>query len=146
MKFILIHLYTYSQHIFENVYKYVTVCFYMSTVHIYSFGHMFDIQWEPREDDFYIDVRELKKYKTCLDTNKLGTDKTMQRKYLQHPEIKEFYEHNILFPARENMPSRIYIGCHQGKHKSVMLAIQLANDLKRRYKKVVLQHLTISLD
>jgi len=116
----------------------------LDTVYIYSFGHIFNVQWEPHESDFYIDVRDLKKYKTCLETNKLGTDKAMQRKYLQHPEIKEFYEHEILFPTRETMPKRIFIGCHQGKHKSVMLAIQLAKDLKRRYKKVFLHHLTLS--
>ncbi len=113
-------------------------------VHIYSFGHDFEMWWELHEKDFYIDVRHLNKYKTCLDIHTLGTDKAMQRKYLKNPNIREFYEREILFPIRETHPKRVFIGCHQGKHKSVMLAIQLAKDLKRRYKKVFLQHLTIN--
>lgn len=108
---------------------------------IHSFGHQYLIP-EIKENDLYVDVRELKKYNVGIE--KKGTDKATRRKYLKNVDIRDFYENNILFIVRENNFDNVYIGCHQGKHKSVCLAEQLYIDASRRFDKVALKHLTIN--
>ncbi len=107
---------------------------------IYSFGHKYLIP-EIKENDLYVDVRDLKKFNT--DIKNVGTDKVTRRKYLRNPDIRDFYEKNILFVVRENDFNSVYIGCHQGKHKSVCLAEQLFIDMEKRVKNITLKHITI---
>ncbi len=109
-------------------------------MNIYSFGHDYLLP-EIGENDLYVDVRSLKKFN--IGINKLGTDKATRRKYLKDPNIRDFYDKNIWFVVRENNFDNIYIGCHQGKHKSVCLAEQLYIDMKKRVKNITLNHMTI---
>ncbi len=122
---------------------------------IYSFGHEIVLPERANNkysNSVYIDARPLKSVKVGIAN--IGTDVATRRKFVNHPDIRDFYEQHILFPVREkvneytvspNDPPEInvYIGCHQGKHKSVCLAEKLRIDMKRRCEKVTVQHLTL---
>ncbi len=125
-------------------------------LNIFSFGHNVLIPEHIRMyNSIYVDVRELKSVKVGIDNN--GTDIATMRKYVNHPDIKDFYEQNILFPVRQKVieytnwdgvtpPLNIYIGCHQGIHKSVCLAEKLAIDMKHRCDSISVKHLTLKLE
>ena len=105
-------------------------------MNIYSFGHQY-LMPEIKENDLYVDAGELKKCNVGLSEK--GTDKATRRKYL-NADIREFYENKILFIVRAKEYDNVYIGCHQGKHKSVCLAEQLFIDANRRFENVTLIH------
>ena len=110
-------------------------------MNIYSFGHKY---FSPTvtENDLYVDVRELNKIKVGI--NKVGTDKATRRKYLNHMDIREYYENYIWYRVCEKKFHNVYIGCHEGRHKSVCLAEQLYIDAGKRFE-VTLEHLTIDM-
>lgn len=111
-----------------------------------SFGYSYGL---PPEADLVIDVRMLPNPFFARELRRLtGRDPEVREYLLRQPETSEFLRRlsemiQYLIPLYEKEGKSyltIAIGCTGGRHRSVVIAEQLANMLKKKDLDVVLRH------
>ncbi|MDR1796133.1 MAG: RNase adapter RapZ [Clostridiales Family XIII bacterium] len=113
---------------------------------VQSFGYKYGM---PQEADFILDVRFIPNPFYVDELRELtGRDEKVRAYVMDHPESRFFAEEILMLIERlkpsyikEGKPSlNIAFGCTGGQHRSVAMAVEVAERLRERGENVVLRH------